>query len=144
MKKAIFLIFLTAISMLVSCSPDREKAKSEILETEKDFEKMVAARGMAYAFSYYAADHGVVNLNGHLLRGKEAIRNHYMKWEDEDVSLKWEPEYMDVASSGDMGYTFGRYTFTVTDYYGKVTRSEGIFHRVWKKQDDGTWRFVWD
>jgi len=130
--------------MLISCSSAREKAKSEILETEKDFEKMVSAKGLASAFSYYAADHGVINLNGHLLRGKEEIRNHYLKWEEEDVSLKWEPEYIDVASSGDMGYTFGRYTFTVTDYNGKITRSQGIFHTVWKKQEDGTWRFVWD
>ncbi|MEI7983920.1 MAG: DUF4440 domain-containing protein, partial [Bacteroidota bacterium] len=123
---------------------DRDKAKAEILQTEKDFERLVAGKGLAFAFSFYAADSAVINVRDHLLKGKEDIRKHYVKWETEDVSLRWTPDFIDVAASGDLGYTFGRYIFEVTDSTGKVTQSKGVFHTVWKKQSDGTWRFVWD
>lgn len=144
MKPAVFIAVMVGISTLVSCSSDHEKAKSEIFRTEKEFERLAAARGLAYAFSYFAADSGVVNVRDHLVKGKEEIRKHYLKWETEDVSLRWTADFIDVATSGDLGYTYGRYVFTVTDSTGKVTRNQGIFHTVWKKQKDGTWRFVWD
>jgi ketosteroid isomerase-like protein len=60
------------------------------------------------------------------------------------VSLKWTPDFIDVAASCDLGYTYGKYTFAVTDSTGKVNESRGYFHTVWKKQKDGNWRFVWD
>jgi ketosteroid isomerase-like protein len=49
-----------------------------------------------------------------------------------------------VSACGDLGYTWGSYTFTATDSLGATHRSEGIFHTVWKRQPDGSWKFVWD
>lgn len=36
------------------------------------------------------------------------------------------------------------YTYSVTDSTGETKSSSGIFHTVWKRQADGTWKFVWD
>ncbi|MBL7111012.1 MAG: DUF4440 domain-containing protein [Bacteroidales bacterium] len=61
-----------------------------------------------------------------------------------DASLVWEPEFVDVEESGDLGYTYGSFVFTAKDSTGNDIESKGVFHTVWKRQADGEWRFVWD
>lgn len=122
----------------------REKGKQEILQTEKDFEVMALQKGIPEAFAFYAADNGIVNNNDRLLKGKAEIKKHYTEWPYKDVVLKWAPDFVDVAASGELGYTYGKYNFSRKDTTGKVINSTGYFHTVWKKQADGSWRFVWD
>jgi len=43
-----------------------------------------------------------------------------------------------------LAYTYGKYTWQIKDTQGKITKYQGIFHTVWKKQSDGTWKYVWD
>ena len=43
-----------------------------------------------------------------------------------------------------MAYTYGEYEFTSLDTLGKSKVSKGIFHTVWKRQGDGTWKYVYD
>ena len=61
-----------------------------------------------------------------------------------DINLDWYPDYIYVSKSGDLGYTYGRYTFSATNTDGKPVKDTGIFHTVWKKEADGKWRFIWD
>jgi ketosteroid isomerase-like protein len=43
-----------------------------------------------------------------------------------------------------MAYTYGSYIFTTIDASGNKQESRGKFHTVWKKQADGSWKFVYD
>lgn len=143
------LIIAVPILFLVSCNfnadKKRQQARDEIFQTEKAFEKMTAEKGMADAFSFFAADSGVVNRGDTILRGKETIHSFYAGRKNRlNVSLKWTPDFIDVSKSCDLGYTYGRYNYSFTDSTGKINESTGTFHTVWKKQNDGTWRFVWD
>jgi ketosteroid isomerase-like protein len=135
------LFFMVAI---YSCCHDQEACRQEIRQTEKDFAKMAADQGVTAAFSYYIADSGVVNAGDELFQGREAVRKHYESWKFKDVKLIWAPDFVDVSSSCDLGYTYGKYTFSYRDSTGKINEIHGIFHTVWKRQKDGTWRFVWD
>jgi ketosteroid isomerase-like protein len=56
-----------------------------------------------------------------------------------NASVKWSPDFIDVSSSGDLGYTYGKYVWESKDSTGKTTASKGIFHTVWEKQKDGNW-----
>lgn len=60
------------------------------------------------------------------------------------MSLQWDADFVDVSKSGELAYTYGKYTFTAIDSTGKTIDDKGIFHTVWKKQKDGKWKFVWD
>ena len=137
-------IFVILLAGLWSCKPDREKCKQEIVQTERDFAKMASEKGVATAFSFYVADSGLVNIGNKFFRGKAEVRKHYDSWTLKDVKLTWAPDFVDVSSSCDLGYTYGKYTFSFRDSTGKINESNGIFHTVWKRQADGTWRFVWD
>ena len=118
--------------------------QTEIRHTEQAFARMVKAEGIAKAFHFYAAENAVLNRQGSLIKGSEAILKFYQNWPYQHVKLEWEPEFIDVSAAGDMAYTYGPYTFSATDAAGATTESKGIFHTVWKKQPDGNWRYVWD
>jgi ketosteroid isomerase-like protein len=141
--------YLTLILLFFSCSPkvnekEIEKYKLEILQTEKDFEEMALKEGIAAAFYEFAAEDAVINRNNTLIKGRDSIKAYYAKNTLEDLILKWDPDYIDVASSGELAYTYGKFNLTAIDTSGQKIDVSGVFHTVWKRQEDGIWRFVWD
>lgn len=147
MKRSLFTI-LGLILILSSCSlekKDIEAWKKEIADTEQAFATMAKKDGIPKAFITFAADDAVLLRNNELIKGKEAIKVSYeIRFPSANASLTWAPDFVDVSSSGDLGYTYGKYVYTSTDSLGNSTSSEGIFHTVWKRQSDGAWKFVWD
>ncbi|PKP29383.1 MAG: hypothetical protein CVU01_00240 [Bacteroidetes bacterium HGW-Bacteroidetes-18] len=142
-----FVVFLISSSCTMKTDKETiEKWKGEILETEKSFAKMTKEEGIQKAFLNYVAEDAVIMRNDNLVIGKSAI-NVYFKnqpTKNKNVSLSWEPDFVEVAVSGDLGYTYGKYTYSFVDTDGKTVENKGIFHTVWKRQPNGTWKFVWD
>jgi ketosteroid isomerase-like protein len=120
-----------------------ENLKAELFAVEKEFCVMAQSDGVEKAFLYFSADSAVILNRDKLLKGKESIRKQYQTF-PKNAKLEWAPDFADVSISGDLGYTYGKYTFTSTDSLGHTTQSSGIFHTVWKRQPDGKWKFVWD
>ncbi|MCU0456196.1 MAG: nuclear transport factor 2 family protein [Bacteroidales bacterium] len=138
---AAILVFL-----LFSCrnAVNIESVKTEIFDTEKAFEAMVAEKGMAEGFWYFADENAVIlRGNDSIISGKDGIRNYYEKRARPDVKVTWTPDYINVSDDGTLGYTYGKYTYFVPDSTGKITELKGIFHTVWKKTDHG-WKYMWD
>ena len=141
------LYITLSICVLMSCTEytkenTMEKWKQEILQTESDFAEMVQNEGLHKAFITYAADNAVLMRNNSLIIGKKNIDIFY---KDQNLTgLSWRPDFIDVAKSGDLGYTYGKFTFTHKDTNDNQIKDTGVFHTVWKKQPDGSWRFVWD
>jgi ketosteroid isomerase-like protein len=144
MKTLSYLGLITLAVIITGCGSSREQNIKEIRDTEAAFAIMAAEKGIPAAFAYYAADSGIVLRHDSLIKGKIAILNHYKQWKFKDVQLQWSPDYVDVAESGELGYTYGRYHFSYRDSTGAITENRGVFHTVWKRQPDGSWRFVWD
>lgn len=150
MKKRLYL-FLPLFLMIYSCSHEAsnnsvEKWKNEILETERNFSIMAGEEGISKSFTTYAADDAVLMRNEKLIIGKGKITELYQNKPPgiSNAQLSWKPDFVDVAASGDLGYTYGKYLFSYIDSSGMKKEDTGIFHTVWKRQSDGTWRFVWD
>ena len=145
------LIILLVISMILGCQPkthedSMEKWKQEIVDTEHAFAAMAKSDGIPAAFLAFAADSAVLMRSKSLVIGKKEIAKFYQsRWEsDREISLSWEPEFVDVSRSGDLGYTYGPFVFSITDSTGVTRENTGFFHTVWKRQEDGSWRYVWD
>jgi len=150
MKKLIRITFLIPL-LFNSCNTSEnngaiEKWKQEIVETEHEFSEMAKNEGIAEAFLTFAADEAVLMRNNNLIIGKEALKKSFDSRisDNENISLSWKPDFVDVSSSGDLGYTYGKYLYAFKDSIGNVKLDSGIFHTVWKRQPDGKWRFVWD
>jgi len=143
MNKAFYLLITF---LLISCqqSIDKTVARNEVYKAEKEFEKMAAEKGMAEAFYYFADDSAtILRGNDSLITGKENIRHYYTVKSNPDAELSWTPDYIYVSDCGTLAYTYGKYIYSVTDASGNVKENTGIFHTVWKKQNN-EWKFVWD
>ena len=141
--KLIFLGIFINSCQTPSVPASQEKLKSELFAVEKEFCAMAQSDGVQKAFVYFCDDSVVIIRHGVLLKGKEAMRKEYASF-PANAKIDWAPDFAYVSSSGDLGYTYGKYTHTYTDSIGNMKQTGGIFHTVWKHQPDGKWRFVWD
>jgi ketosteroid isomerase-like protein len=144
MKK--YPLMLILIPLLFSCkhTVNIEAARNEIMQAEKAFEKMASEEGISAAFYYFAAEDAVIKRgNDSLIIGKENIKRFYDKNANPDVKLSWTPDFIGVSDCGTLGYTYGKYVFSIRDSSGKSAEQTGVFHTVWKKQKND-WRYVWD
>ena len=139
-----YLILILNFSISSCTRYVEEDLKQEIIKTEQQFASMVKDSGITEAFVTFAADSGVILRGKRMIKGKEAIRAYYEHQTLRHIKLQWTLDFIDVSSSGDLGYTYGSYQFSAIDSTGDGITSEGIFHTVWKKQADGSWRYVWD
>jgi ketosteroid isomerase-like protein len=145
MKTLMTVVFSLLVFYACNTKINKEAMKKEIFQTEKDFEKMAAEKGVAEAFYYFADDSAVIlRQNDSIIKGKENIKAFYVKREKKNATVNWTPDFVEVSDCGTLGYTYGKYVWKITDDSAKVTEYKGVFHTVWKKQKDGSWKYVWD
>jgi ketosteroid isomerase-like protein len=129
--------------VLLSCTrmeKDTSFQVKSLMKTDQDFNQMSQEKGMKAAFLFYAADEVIKMREGMMpLFGIAEMKKSLEEIPDNSVKLRWIPVKADV--SGDLGYTFGKWEMRVT---GKDTVRYGSYVTVWKRQPDGTWKFVLD
>lgn len=144
----IFIVAIVSIGLISCLGRDDSSAiddwKKEIFEVEAAFAAMAKKEGIGNAFAFYAADSAVLLRSKQLIKGRKEIAKAYMALNSDSITLNWSPDFIDVAASGDLAYTYGRYVLSQMDSTGNITSDTGIFHTVWKRQSNGEWRFVWD
>ncbi len=138
-----FLIVLLFINCTIKPKNTMEALENEVRATELNFAKMAKEKGIAEAFIFYADENAVLMRNNQLIKGKSAIADYMKKSTNENITLEWEPDFVEVAASGDLAYTYGKYTLSIAEK-DTLKQSSGIFHTVWKLQSNGTWKYVWD
>ena len=141
------LLIVAVIFLLFACDKgkSKEETKNEIFQAEKAFEKMTFEKGIAEAFYQFADENAVIKReNDTLIFGKENIKIYYAKKNLTNSSVTWTPDFIEVSDGGTLGYTYGKYVWKVNKSDGSVVESKGIFHTVWKKQKDKSWKYVWD
>jgi len=123
--------------------------EKELITTDTEFSNMSIKRGSLEAFYYFISDEGVCfSEEGSPPAGKETLRELLDKRKDKkgssNVQLSWKPLFASVSSAGDLGYTLGKHTSILFKTPDKKPIRTGYYLTIWKKQPDGTWRFVFD
>lgn len=132
--------------LFVSCS-EPEKQVDEIVAkpsvhelqaVDAEFSAYSKKHGFRKAFMEYIDEEGIILRNGHSpFNGARAIE-YLASLNDSSVSMTWESQGGDIALSGDLGYTYGRY-----EMRDKSEQAEkGTYLLIWKKKKDGNWKFV--
>lgn len=116
--------------------------QSALLALEKKFSKAAQSKGMAYAIVEYAADDVRLLRNNMLpvIGIKEAASTLALTTAKRPVS--WQAVNADVASSGDLGYSYGSYELKADKAGG--ASEKGNYLRIWKQQANGKWKVVLD
>jgi ketosteroid isomerase-like protein len=76
--------------------------------------------------------------------GREAIREIVQRLiEDGNLAIAFEPVRVDIAKSGEFGYSQGTYTMTLTDPVTKgAVTDRGSYLRLYRRELNGTWRAI--
>jgi ketosteroid isomerase-like protein len=145
MKRVLNVIIIVALATSCHRNVDKDKIKVEIFRTEKAFETMTSEKGIVEAFYYFADENAVIHReNDTLIKGKEKIKNYYSNKKLKNAIVNWTPDFIYVSDCGTLGYTYGKFVWKFKNDEGTITELKGIFHTVWKKQKDNTWKYVWD
>ena len=147
MKKYLALT-VTLLILLGGCHQklDLEKKKKELMEIDREFSRMSVEKGMLEAFyQYMAEDATTFPRFGHPIKGRETYQKTYKKeLAGQKIRLEWEPYFAEIAESGDLGYTLGKYKVVSIDEEGAEQLRFGYYVTIWKMQEDGSWKFVFD
>ena len=140
-----FIISIIIVALLTGCggSMDIEQTKKEIMDADRAFSKLSEEQGFRTAFETYMADSAVI-----YRPGKEPFKGHDQIMPlfpaDAQGELTWEPYFAEAAESGELGYTLGKYEMRYTDEQGAEQVGTGHYVTIWKRQGDGSWKYVFD
>jgi ketosteroid isomerase-like protein len=132
-----------SFALLAGCSrPPPDAVKSELIAVDKAFSAMSAKEGAKAAFLAYVTPDG--KLLSDVGAGSDAV-NATFRLMPPTAQLTWEPSFVDVGISGDLGYTWGRYQLALPAAKGgKPYVRTGTYVTIWKRQPGGGWKFVLD
>ncbi len=149
------VLFLPALTLLVlaGCSqappaaPDTHDADVKaIKDTEAAWLQAFKSKDPDKTVSYYTDDASLLIPNEPIISGREGAKQALAPLlADPNFDIHFEAVKVDVAKSGEIGYTQGTYTMTLTDPGSKKpVNDKGKYLTVYKKQADGNWKAAQD
>ena len=126
----------------VDSAAEIKAIKDNEAQWNKDFEAKDAAKLAAH----YTEDAILMSSGMPAAKGKGAIQQMLTSMvADPALSLKFQADNVEVAKAGDLAYTQGTYTMTMTDPVSKKpVTDKGSYVTVYRKGADGTWKAVQD
>jgi ketosteroid isomerase-like protein len=116
---------------------------TELRSTDSAFSDLADRMGLAEAFATYAAPDGAIFSSSELVIGPRALRDFFTA-SNGGLALTWQPMFAEVAASEDLAFTVGDYVATLRGPSGAAVQRFGKYMTVWKRQRDGSWKFVID
>lgn len=110
------------------------EAHASLEAAERAFASRSVDAGVRAAFLRYLAPDGVIFQPGPIVG-----RTFWEAQPEVEGTLWWAPRVVEVARSGDIGYTTGPYGFTAGERTG-----HGWYSSVWRRGADGAWQVAVD
>ena len=112
-------------------------AADTVRQVEQAFADSMAQRDFEAFRSFLAEDAVFFSGNG-ADRGREAVAARWSDYfEGNEAPFSWAPEQVEVLPSGDLAFSSG-------PVYDAAGRRTATFHSVWRRDDSGHWRVVFD
>ena len=119
--------------------------RAELIQADRDFARRVREGRLESWVDAFAEDGMVLPKDGPIAAGGEAIRELFAPlFSQPGFDITWSPAGSNVASSGDLGYTFGTWKTSIEEPSGSVQEAEGKNVTIWRREADGRWRVQLD
>lgn len=127
--------------LLFSCSEKKTVSDPQVLiDADVAFSDYSVQHGLQAAFVEFAHDSVVLLKNNQMpIIGKQNLIKSYEGRNDSNLSLTWEPAKAIIAESGELGYTYGFWTFVA-----QSDTTHGTYLTIWKKNANGQWKYIAD
>ena len=133
MNYKICFIFFACTIFLKQASA--QKTIDGLIAAERAFAQYALDKNVKQAFLKYADTGGLQFANGKPIKSMEL----WAKREENKNVLKWQPQFAEIAASGDLGYTTGPWTFQASEK--DTIAGRGQYTTVWYVGKDGEWKF---
>ena len=143
MKKALAAAALVLAAALAAAAAEPDA--KVLMQADRDFNAQSQKEG-GKAWEHWFAESAVKpGRVGKWITGNKAIGEQMTPvLADPNFSLTWEPVKAEISKGGNLGSTWGRWTRRRKEKDGSVKESHGDYLTVWEKQQDGSWRIVFD
>lgn len=135
---------LTILSLLLAgVAPALTNPVEEVRCREIGFSQAAERQDLDAFRSFIDADARFVSSS--VLRGPAAIAEAWTYYFKEGgPTIKWRPQVVEVLENGKLALSRGPYRATGVDANGEPVEQWGTFNSVWRLNDDGVWRVVFD
>ncbi len=149
MKISVPVLLFTTAMLLSGCRgavTDSAKDVKALKDNEVQWNADFASKDAARIAGHYADDAVFLVSGEKPTVGKDAITAEFKGMtSDPAFSLQLHTDKAIVAESGDLGFTQGTYSLTITNPVDKsVVHDVGSYLTVYRKANDGTWKAVSD
>ncbi len=126
--------------MMKHCQKKVTEERIAVLAADSAFARASVLYGAAEAFNMFLADDAMQMPEGRdPVFGRDTIYQR-MKASKKRYLLDWQPQDGEVAKSGDMGWTWGKATFTVYEDDSAQQKFYSKYLNVWVKDKEGKWK----
>jgi ketosteroid isomerase-like protein len=136
---------LTMVWLLIAWPLAQAAPVDEVLAADRAFAALARARGARVAFTEYADADAILFRSGvGPVKGRDAIGQVFA---DPPVATPdWTPEAAEIAASGDLAYSWGRFVWTPVAGGPLADKppATGYYVSIWKRQADGHWKWIVD
>mgnify|MGYP001816416478 CR=1 FL=1 len=134
----------TALFLLLACTgPALANPIEEVRCREIGFSQSAEHKDSDAFRSFIDTDARFVS--DRVLRGPDAITEAWaVFFSQEGPAIKWRPEIVEILEDGRLALSRGPYRVLATDEDGEPVERWGTFNSVWRMNDDGVWRVVFD
>jgi len=141
MKKRILVLILVMVAFALNSNAQKSSLASDLqslVDTERAFARAASENGVRDAFLAFIADEGMLYRPGPV-NGKEWLTPRPPR----PGLLSWQPVFADISAAGDLGITTGPWEFRPNGPQDEPI-GYGEFSTIWRRQLDGSWKFVID
>lgn len=140
----VVVILFTLASVSFAQESKQKTPLQEMILTEQSFSKTAEIKNARDAFMEFIADDGLLFRPG-AVNGKKWMTEHPAPQPPAGKRplLAWQPAFAGMAAAGDLGFTTGPWE-AKADINDAQPAGYGHFVTMWKKQSNGSWRFVAD
>ena len=119
---------------------NRSAEEADLKATDIAWSAAAATKNADAVAGFMTNDGATLPPNEPTAKGMEAVKKGWAGILSlKDVEISWQPTSVQVADSGEIGYTSGTYSLSFTDPKGAKVNDTGKYLEVWKKAD-GKWK----
>ncbi len=131
MRTLVFAAALLTATPALSQTP----SAAPVVAAERAFAADAPGMGLTASFNKWAVPDAVMIAGGRVQTVRDVFPPDVPRPADE-IRLEWWPNFAGISMSGDLGFTTGGVAVN--------GRRTGHYFTVWKRQPDGSWKWIYD
>jgi ketosteroid isomerase-like protein len=146
-RKLVFTLLVLSLISAVGCNrkPNLDEARTAIRTADAEWSRAAVANDVDGFMTFVSSKGSMLPPNQPAITGTSAIREWVSAMmSSPGFSISWRSATVEVAESGEMGYTTGSYDLRMQGPDGATISERGKYVTIWEKESDDRWRAVVD